>query len=112
MTSRKRSKNGGDDGTGVYIREGTTSRVTAADRPYGEFYDFYGVSPENFGSTLVQFFGQPDDGLHVGPKHVVVYYIMLLILQYFCVHDCMYIQIYTHYRFVLFPLHFSSHISP
>jgi len=23
-----------------YMREGTTSRVTAADRPYGEFYDF------------------------------------------------------------------------
>ena len=33
--------------------EGTTSMVTAADRPYGEFYDFYSVSPENFGSTLV-----------------------------------------------------------
>jgi hypothetical protein len=27
--------------------------VTAADRPYCEFYDFYSVSPENFGSTLV-----------------------------------------------------------
>ena len=39
--------------TGVYMREGTTSRVTAADRPYGEFYDFYSISPENFGSTLV-----------------------------------------------------------
>jgi hypothetical protein len=24
-----------------------------ADMPYGEFYDFYSVSPENFGSTLV-----------------------------------------------------------
>jgi len=35
------------------MREGTTSRVTAADRPYGEFYDFYGVSLENFGSTHV-----------------------------------------------------------
>ena len=35
------------------MREGTTSRVTVADRPYGEFYDFYSVSPENFGSTLV-----------------------------------------------------------
>jgi len=33
--------------------EGTTSRVTAADRAYGEFYDFYSVSPENFGPTLV-----------------------------------------------------------
>jgi hypothetical protein len=29
-------------------------RVTAADRPYGEFYDFYSISPENFGSTHVQ----------------------------------------------------------
>jgi hypothetical protein len=37
MTSWKRSKNGGDGGTGVHIREGTTSRVMVADRPYGEF---------------------------------------------------------------------------
>ena len=49
-----RSKNGGDGGTGVYMWEGTTSRVTAADRTYGKFYDFYSVSPENFGSTHVQ----------------------------------------------------------
>jgi hypothetical protein len=28
----------------IYMREGTTSRLTAADRPYGEFYDFYSVS--------------------------------------------------------------------
>ena len=48
-----RSKHGGDGGTGVYMWEGTTSRVTAADRPYGEFYGFYSVSPENFGSTHV-----------------------------------------------------------
>ena len=48
-----RSKSGGDGGTGAYMREGTTSRVTAADRPYGEFYGFYRVSPENFGSTHV-----------------------------------------------------------
>jgi len=52
-TSRMRSKNGGDGGTGVYMREGTASRVTAADRPYGEFYGFYSVSPENVGSTHV-----------------------------------------------------------
>ena len=32
---------------------GTTPRVTAADRIYGKFYDFYNVSPENFASTLV-----------------------------------------------------------
>jgi hypothetical protein len=30
------------------MREGTTSRVMAADRPYGEFYDFYSVIPEYF----------------------------------------------------------------
>jgi len=39
---------------GAYIREGTTSRVTAANRPYGKFYDFYSVSLETFGSTHVQ----------------------------------------------------------
>jgi hypothetical protein len=35
------------------MREGTTSMVMAADRPNGEFYDFYSVSPEYFGNTLV-----------------------------------------------------------
>jgi hypothetical protein len=50
---RKCSKNGGDSRTSVYMREGTTSRLTVADRPYGEFYDFYSVSPGNFGSTLI-----------------------------------------------------------
>jgi hypothetical protein len=35
------------------MREGTTSRLMAADRPYGELYDFYSVSPEYFGYTLV-----------------------------------------------------------
>jgi hypothetical protein len=25
--------------------EGTTSKVMAADRPYGKFYDFYSVCP-------------------------------------------------------------------
>ena len=52
-TSRKRYKNGGDFGAGVYMRERTTSSVTAVFRPYGEFYEFYSVSPENFESTLV-----------------------------------------------------------
>jgi hypothetical protein len=45
----KRSKNG-DGGTGVYMREGTTSRVMVSDKPCGEFYDFYSVSPEYFGN--------------------------------------------------------------
>jgi hypothetical protein len=53
MTSRKRSKNGVDGGTGVYMRDETTSRVMAADKFYGEFYGFYSVSPEYFGYTLV-----------------------------------------------------------
>ena len=29
-------------------------------------------------------FGQPDDGLHTGPKHVVVYYILLPIVILLC----------------------------
>jgi hypothetical protein len=36
------------------MREGTTSRVMAADRPYGEFYDFYSVNPKYFGYYLVR----------------------------------------------------------
>jgi hypothetical protein len=33
--------------------KGTTSRVMAADRPYGGFYEFYSVNPEYFRYTLV-----------------------------------------------------------
>jgi hypothetical protein len=58
MTSRKRSKNGGDGGTGVYMREGTTSRVMTADISYGEFYDFYINSPEYFGNHYVVNFSE------------------------------------------------------
>jgi hypothetical protein len=54
-TSRKRAKNEGEGGTGVYMREGNTSKVMAADRPYGEFYYFYSVSPEYFGYKNVYF---------------------------------------------------------
>jgi hypothetical protein len=35
------------------MREGTTSRMMAADRLYGKFYDCYSVSPVYFGYTLV-----------------------------------------------------------
>jgi hypothetical protein len=35
------------------MREGTTLRVMAANRPYGEFYDFYSISAEYFGYTPV-----------------------------------------------------------
>jgi hypothetical protein len=45
--SRKHSKNGGDGGTGMYVREGTTSRIMAADIPYGGFYGYYSVKLEN-----------------------------------------------------------------
>jgi hypothetical protein len=41
--------NWGDGGTSVYMWEGTTLRVMVADRPYGEFYDFYSISLEYFG---------------------------------------------------------------
>jgi hypothetical protein len=34
-----------------------TSRVMAADRPYGEFYDFYSVSTEYFGYTNISALG-------------------------------------------------------
>jgi hypothetical protein len=37
----------------VYMREGTTSRLMEVDRPYDDFYDFYSVSAEYFGYTLV-----------------------------------------------------------
>jgi hypothetical protein len=52
-TSRKRSRNGGDSGTGVYMRKGTNSRVMVADRSYGEIYNFYSDSPEYFGYILI-----------------------------------------------------------
>jgi hypothetical protein len=35
------------------MREGTTSKVMTVDRSYGEFYDFYSVSPECFVYHLV-----------------------------------------------------------
>jgi hypothetical protein len=35
------------------MREGATSRVMAADRPYGDFYDLYSVGPEYFGYNHV-----------------------------------------------------------
>jgi hypothetical protein len=65
---RKCSRNGGDSGTGVYMREGTTSRVTVAERPYGEFYDFYSISLENFGSTLVYCGARPCEHHHIDLK--------------------------------------------
>jgi hypothetical protein len=51
MTNSKLSKNGEDGRTGVCMREGTTSRLMTADRPYGGFYDFHSASPQYFGYT-------------------------------------------------------------
>jgi hypothetical protein len=36
-----------------YSREETTSRVIAANKAYGEFYDLYSASLEYFGYTLI-----------------------------------------------------------
>ena len=43
------------------------------------------------------FFGQSDDGLYTGPKHVVLYYILLQIVILLCswLHVYIYIYIYT-----------------
>jgi hypothetical protein len=49
VLDRNHSKHGVEGGTGVYMREETISRVMAADRPCGEFYDFYSISLEYFG---------------------------------------------------------------
>jgi hypothetical protein len=37
------------------MREGTISRVMAADSPYGELYDFYSVTPEYVAYHIVHF---------------------------------------------------------
>jgi len=39
----------------------------------------------------LKFSGQPDDDLYTVPKHVVLYYISLLIIIIVVFHDCMYI---------------------
>ena len=45
--------------------------------------DVISYSFQNYHTYCVvnKFFGQPDDGVHKGPKHVVVYYISLLIVM-------------------------------
>jgi hypothetical protein len=45
--SRNHSKNGGDGGMFVYMREGTTSKMMAVDIPYGGFYYVYSAKFEN-----------------------------------------------------------------
>jgi hypothetical protein len=76
MTFRKCSKNGGDGGTGVYMREGTTLRVMAADRPYGEFYDFY-MAIQNILDTTSYI----NTGIHVS-NTVVNLHIGLLLTEF------------------------------
>jgi hypothetical protein len=51
-----------DGGTGVYMLEGTTSRVTAADRPYGEFKIFI---------ASVRKFWKPPCILQISMPHVL-----------------------------------------
>jgi len=46
-------------------------------------------------SVVTKFFGQPDDGLHAGPKHVVVYYVLLLIVILLCSWLYVFIDIHT-----------------
>jgi hypothetical protein len=53
LWQKRTSKNGGDGETSVYMWEGTTSRMMAANRPYGEFYDCYSISPEYFEYRLI-----------------------------------------------------------
>jgi hypothetical protein len=53
---KKAFQKGGDGGTGVYMWEGTTSRVMVSDRPYGAVHDVYRISPEYFVSPLVCIF--------------------------------------------------------
>ena len=50
----------------------------------------------------------PDDGLHTGPKHVVVYYILLLTVILLCSWLYVYIDIYTHYSFVSLSTEFAG----
>ena len=77
-----RSKNGGDGGTGVYMREVTTSRVTVADRTYSKFYDFYSASPENFGSTHVTtIFRDRSDIVMVEPNKILT---IALSMRFIC----------------------------
>jgi hypothetical protein len=46
------------------MREGTTSRVMTADRPYIEFYYFFSVSPEYFGYVPANFHTPSDHHLY------------------------------------------------
>jgi hypothetical protein len=49
---QERSKNGGDCVTGAHMREGTTSRVMAVNRPYGESGIFW-IHPLHISSISV-----------------------------------------------------------
>jgi hypothetical protein len=65
------------------MREGTTSRVTVADRPCGEFYDFYSVSLENFGYRLV--FKATNYILTIDLKFDMKHFLFLIMTDYFLV---------------------------
>jgi hypothetical protein len=57
----------GDGGTGVYMREGTTSRVMAADRPYGEFHEILQRQSGIFWISLL--YQTQRDGYHNKNRH-------------------------------------------
>jgi hypothetical protein len=65
--------------------EGTTTRLIAADKLYGEFYDFYSVSPKYFGYYHVYDGNRPvepaynDIGFMRNPVYNVRYSLMPII---------------------------------
>jgi hypothetical protein len=50
------------------MREGTTSRMMAADKPYGEFYGFYSVCSEYFGYSLVRYRSKSSRSGYLTPR--------------------------------------------
>jgi hypothetical protein len=58
--------------------------VKAAERPYGEFYDFYRARPEYFGYTLVHNFKIITDHVTVVCDHCHQAYISLTIISSYC----------------------------
>jgi hypothetical protein len=91
-TSRKSSKNGGDRDTGVYMREGTTSRVMAADRPFGEFYDFYSVSSKYLDKPS-HYTCQREEYIRTGVCLCIMWCIYVYVIMY--VFVCVYMYVFV-----------------
>jgi hypothetical protein len=84
---QKRSKIGGDGGTGVYLGEGTTWRVMVADRPYGEFMIFTASVRDVLESTTYI--------MALCDPHLV-YYQTCCTVATGCQPNCSYIYIYIY----------------